>query len=222
MPWIDSVPAVLAAFMAGQEDGHAIASILFGEVNPSGKLPLTFPKTVRAFLCRTAPQALSDQRAHCSLTHSLTLIHHHVHQQQDEQTYLRTKIQYPGIGNETTYSEKLLVGYRWYSIFLFLLLRHTRPTLYVLQPSFSTRLPTFVNVHHLCRYDAVKQDPLFPFGHGLSYTTFKYSNLQVFNRVISLELTNTGSVPGAEVVQVYLEVRVPFHIVIICTRQAAS
>lgn len=130
MPWIDSVPAVLAAFMPGQEDGHAIASILFGDVNPSGKLPLTFPKT-------------------------------------DSQTYLTTKIQYPGIGNETTYSEKLLVGYRW--------------------------------------YDAVNENPLFPFGHGLSYTTFKYSNLRVFNRVITVDLANTGSVPGAEVVQVYLE-----------------
>jgi beta-glucosidase len=130
MPWIDSVPAVLAAFMPGQEDGHAIASVLFGEVNPGGKLPLTFPKT-------------------------------------DTQTYLQTKIQYPGIGNETRYTEKLLVGHRW--------------------------------------YDAANVEPLFPFGHGLSYTTFKYSNLQVFGRVITLDLTNTGSVEGSEVVQVYLE-----------------
>ncbi len=66
--------------------------------------------------------------------------------------------------------------------------------------------------HSLClanRYDAVNENPLFPFGHGLSYTTFKYSNLRVFNRVITVDLANTGSVPGAEVVQVYLEVQPP-------------
>jgi hypothetical protein len=55
----------------------------------------------------------------------------------------------------------------------------------------------------------VNENPLFPFGHGLSYTTFKYSNLRVFNRVITVDLANTGSVPGAEVVQVYLEVQPP-------------
>lgn len=55
----------------------------------------------------------------------------------------------------------------------------------------------------------MNENPLFPFGHGLSYTTFKYSNLRVFNRVITVDLANTGSVPGAEVVQVYLEVQPP-------------
>jgi len=130
MPWIDAVPAVLSPLMPGQESGHAIASVLFGEVNPSAKLPITFPKT-------------------------------------ETQTYLKTPREYPGVDNEGSYSEKLLVGYRW--------------------------------------YDAVNEKPLFPFGHGLSYTTFKYANLRVLHRVISVELTNTGPVEGAEVVQVYLQ-----------------
>jgi len=130
MPWETSVPAILAAFMPGQETGNAIADVLFGDVNPSAKLPLTFP--------------LSDK-----------LIP------------VNTVDQYPGVNNEAAYSEGLLVGYRW--------------------------------------YDAKRALPLYPFGHGLSYTTFTYSNLVIKNdHTVSFDLKNTGSVAGAEVAQLYL------------------
>lgn len=111
--------------------GNALASILFGDVNPSGKLPLTFPV-------------------------------------QESDLPIKTKAQYPGINNQTTYSEKLLVGYRW--------------------------------------YDATNTEPLFPFGHGLSYTSFNYSNLQILSSYqITFDLTNTGKYDGAEVAQLYLQ-----------------
>jgi len=135
MPWIDNVKATLCAFMPGQEDGHAIASVLFGDVNPSGKLPLTFPVD-------------------------------------DKQVPANTPLQYPGEDNESMYSEKLLVGYRW--------------------------------------YDANNEEPLFPFGFGLSYTTFTYSNLIITQNNllqtarISVDIGNDGLVLGAEVVQLYL------------------
>lgn len=77
MPWEASVPGILVAFMPGQEDGNAIADVLFGNVNPSARLPVTFPLT-------------------------------------NSQTPLTTPAQYPGINDQATYSEKLLVGYRWY------------------------------------------------------------------------------------------------------------
>jgi len=104
MPWVDSVPAVLEAWYPGEEDGNALASILFGDVNPSGKLPVTFPRT-------------------------------------ETQTPVSTPDRCPGVNGTAHYSEGLQVGYRW--------------------------------------YDAQGQDPLFPFGYGLSYTTFRMRDLDV-------------------------------------------
>jgi beta-glucosidase len=133
MPWLDDVPAVLQAFYPGQEGGHALARILFGEVNPSGKLPITFP------------HRLEDNPAF---------------------TY------FPG-ERDVHYGEGLFVGYR--------------------------------------HYDARDIAPLFPFGFGLSYTSFEHSDLQVPAEVkmgedftISLTVTNNGPVPGKETVQIYV------------------
>jgi beta-glucosidase len=143
MPWIDSVAGVVEAWYPGQEDGNAIAAVLYGDVNPSAKLPLTFPRTASAI-----PTSQEGQ--------------------------------WPGINGLSTYSEKLDVGYRW--------------------------------------YDATHTQPLFPFGFGLSYTTFRVSHLVVAPATLSLtpdlahksvsvtvDVTNTGKRAGAEVVQVYVE-----------------
>ena len=136
MPWIQHVPAVLEAWYPGEENGNAVADILFGAVNPSGKLPLTFPAQI------------SDQPAQVE-----TL-------------------------REVNYTEGIFVGYR--------------------------------------HYDAHKIEPLFPFGHGLSYTSFKYENLTVSPPALSIaseaisrvsvdfDITNTGGVAGAEAAQVYV------------------
>jgi beta-glucosidase len=145
MPWANSVPAILQAWYPGEEDGNAVAAVLFGDVNPSGKLPLTFPLQ------------LSDLPAN-------------------------TPAQYPGVvvnGVPTaTYSEGIFVGYR--------------------------------------HYDQANITPLFPFGFGLSYTNFSFQNLAVTPATftftnnpsqtvtVSLSVTNTGLVSGAEVVQLYL------------------
>ncbi len=135
MPWAGQVPAALVAWFPGQENGNALARVLFGDVNPSGKLPVTFPVTAN-------------------------------------QVPANTPAQFPGVKGHVAYSEGLLVGYRW--------------------------------------YDANSVPPLFPFGHGLSYTTFGYSNLTVSvvspsgQVQVGLDLTNIGSSTGAEVVQLYL------------------
>jgi beta-glucosidase len=142
MPWIDEVAGVIEAWYPGQEDGNAIAAVLYGDVNPSAKLPLSFPRSAAEI-----PTAQLDQ--------------------------------WPGVNGLSTYSEKLNVGYRW--------------------------------------YDATNTQPLFPFGFGLSYTTFKLSDLVVapakldnqsklaHEKVrVTLKVTNTGSREGAEVVQVYV------------------
>lgn len=141
MPWVDQVPAIVEAWYPGEEDGNAVADVLFGAVNPSGRLPVTFPKR------------LEDLPA-------------------------RTPEQYPGIDGAAKYSEGIFVGYRY--------------------------------------YDANNIAPLFPFGHGLSYTAFKYENLRITKvstaptpnydpaLVAELDLTNTGNRDGAEVVQLYL------------------
>ena len=137
MPWVAKVQGVLEAWYAGQEDGDAIAAVLFGDVNPSGKLPMTFPAS-------------------------------------DSQGPLRTQAQFPGINNESEYSEKLKVGYRY--------------------------------------YDANNLTPLFPFGYGLSYTKFSYSNLSIWPNsgspkgtvTVSVKVTNTGRRAGSDVVQLYV------------------
>jgi beta-glucosidase len=133
MPWLGSVKAVLETWYPGQEDGNAVAAQLLGEVNPSGKLPQTFPRSERDLPTQTPRQ-------------------------------------YPGVNGHVEYSEGLLVGYRW--------------------------------------YDRKDIEPLFPFGHGLSYTTFRYSGLTVTKDGDTVELefrlTNTGSRAGAEVAQAYV------------------
>lgn len=137
MPWIERVPAVVEAWYGGSEAGNAIAAVLSGAVNPSGKLPFMFP--VR----------LEDNP---------------VHKFGD----------YPGIDNKTNYAEGIFVGYRW--------------------------------------ADKERIRPLFPFGHGLSYTTFEYTALRLDKHVISerdslrvsLIVRNIGPRDGAEVVQVYV------------------
>jgi beta-glucosidase len=133
--WIEQTPAVLIAWYGGQEGGHAIGDVLFGAANPSGKLPVTFPKEWR-----------------------------------DSPAYGH----YPGENLHVEYAEGIYVGYR----------------------GFEKR-----NV-----------EPLFPFGHGLSYTSFEYSDLKITPaRVatgkqveVSLRVRNTGTRTGAEVVQLYL------------------
>ncbi|MEU4519614.1 glycoside hydrolase family 3 C-terminal domain-containing protein [Amycolatopsis sp. NPDC024027] len=133
MPWASRVPAILQAWYPGQQDGAAVAAVLFGDVNPSAKLPITFPAA-------------------------------------DADTPANTPAQFPGVNGVATYSEGLQIGYRW--------------------------------------FDAQGRAPLFPFGHGLSYTTFAYSGLSVRNTgdgaTATFTLRNTGNRAGAEVAQLYV------------------
>lgn len=143
MPWVRDVPAILQAWFLGSEAGNSIADVLFGEVNPSGKLPFTFPVK------------LTDNGAHALGA-------------------------YPGVRRadsdivDLEYSEGLFVGYRW--------------------------------------HDAKKARPLFAFGHGLSYTDFRFgtavadrSEMDADGTItFTVPVTNTGSMAGAEVVQLYI------------------
>ena len=133
LPWREQAPAILEGWLSGEAGPQAIAEALFGVVNPSGKLPMTFPK-----------------------------------QLPDTPAYL-----YYASGPDADYGEGVFVGYRW--------------------------------------YDTRQIAPAYPFGHGLSYTTFAYRNLVAPQRIphgadvdLSVEVTNTGSRPGAETVQVYV------------------
>ena len=133
MPWVNDVAAIVLAHYPGMEGGHAVADVLCGEVNPSGKLTVTYPK------------ALKDTPAYNN---------------------------YPG-SRDVVYGEGLFVGYR--------------------------------------HYDLREIEPLFSFGHGLSYTTFEYSDLKVTESVkrgeavqVSVMVKNVGKVAGKEVVQVYV------------------
>jgi len=143
MPWAGEVDAIVQGWYGGTESGNALADVLTGKVNPSGRLPFTVP-----FRYEDGP--------------------------------IKTEAQYPGIKEEgdeywqTHYSEGVYVGYRWYS--------------------------------------SKKIKVQFPFGHGLSYTTFEYANAKADQPEmtagqtlkVSVDVTNTGATDGAEVVQLYI------------------
>jgi beta-glucosidase len=135
MPWMDKVAGIVEAYYPGMENGNAVVRVLLGEVNPSGKLPVTFPKRL-----------------------------------QDSPAYINAS--FPGC-REVNYGEGIFVGYRY--------------------------------------FEKKEIEPLFPFGHGLSYTGFKYSKLTVPRKFkkgdeikITLLVTNVGDRDGAEVVQLYV------------------
>lgn len=135
MPWADQVKGIVEAYLGGQAVGGAVCDILFGKVNPSAKLPESFPKKL-----------------------------------EDNPSYLS----YIGEGDMVEYREGIFVGYRY--------------------------------------YDKKKMDVLFPFGYGLSYTTFAYSNLRLDKKemkdtdtvAVSVDVTNTGDRTGKEIVQLYV------------------
>ncbi|MGQ1787660.1 MULTISPECIES: glycoside hydrolase family 3 C-terminal domain-containing protein [unclassified Saccharicrinis] len=135
MPWVKDVEAVLEAWLGGQAGAGGVADVLFGKVNPSGKLAETFPVRL-----------------------------------EDTPAFLN----FPGEQGDVLYGERIFVGYRY--------------------------------------YDKKKIEPLFPFGHGLSYTKFEYTDIKVSSKNITdkdvLEITvtvkNTGSIVGKEIVQLYV------------------
>ncbi|MFC3835713.1 MULTISPECIES: glycoside hydrolase family 3 C-terminal domain-containing protein [Deinococcus] len=143
MPWLDSVPAVLQAWFPGQEAGHAIADVLYGRAEPGGRLPQTFPASLK-----------------------------------DDPTHpLNPDVQYPGVEGHVEYREGLYTGYR--------------------------------------HVDRAGITPLFPFGFGLSYTTFELSSPALSAASVgagesvtaSVQVKNTGSRAGSTVVQLYVRDR---------------
>ena len=136
--WAEAVPAILQAWYPGQDDGRVITDVLLGTVNPSGKLPITFPRA-RADIGIATPE------------------------------------QYPGVDGRGAYSEGIFIGYR--------------------------------------HFDKENIEPAFSFGHGLSYTTFEYSNLKLSRSQIKageslsveLQIKNSGRHEGGEVVQLYIQ-----------------
>lgn len=139
MKWVDEVPAIVQAWYLGSEAGHALADVLGGAVNPSGKLPMSFPVK------------LTDNGAHAF-----------------------DALCYPGDSIRVEYKEDILVGYRW--------------------------------------HDTKKIPALFPFGHGLSYTTFSYGKATLSSSsltadgsiTVTVPVRNSGDRPGKEVVQLYI------------------
>jgi beta-glucosidase len=135
MPWLGSVAGVLEQWYPGEVDGTAIAAILFGSVDPSGHLPVTFPTSLSQVSASTAQE-------------------------------------FPGANGQVAYNEGIDVGYRW--------------------------------------YQANNLTPSFPFGFGLSYTTFSFSNLAITGfsssnvATVSATVTNTGAVAGSDVAQLYI------------------
>jgi beta-glucosidase len=144
MSWLDKTPALLDMWYGGQEGGNALAAVLFGEANPSGKLPVSLPKRY-----------------------------------EDNPAYGH----YPGENLQVSYDEGIYVGYRY--------------------------------------YDTKKVEPAFPFGYGLSYTTFQYDNMgatphltnsgstRTLSVVVDVSIQNTGTRAGAEVVQLYVKENKP-------------
>ncbi len=137
MPWVKKVPGIMEAWYEGSSAGNAIADVLFGDVNPSGKLPVTFYKSLN----QCSANAVGE---------------------------------YPGNGTSVNYKDGIYVGYR------------------------------YIDKQHL--------SPLFPFGYGLSYTTFKYGKLSSDKIIMNsndsisfkIDITNNGKRAGSEVVQLYI------------------
>lgn len=154
MPWLQDVDAVLHAWHSGEQFGPALAGLLWGDVNPSGKLPMTFPKAVEDNPTGADPARYPGVFSDGSTTRPAGT---------DE---IR----------QVNYTEGLEVGYKW--------------------------------------YDEQGIEPLFEFGHGLSYTDFAYSDLDVehtddpvtgdVRSAVSFTVQNTGAVAGSEIPQVYL------------------
>lgn len=150
MPWADHVSGILEAWYGGSRGAEAVARVIFGEVNPSAKLPMTFPKSEADLphLSIVKPPLASTTKDH------------------DPDAW---KIIAPGLpAFQTTYDEGLKVGYKW--------------------------------------YDAEQKPVLFPFGYGLSYTKYSYSDLKATpgNSVhLSFRVTNTGNRAGSEIAEVY-------------------
>jgi beta-glucosidase len=136
MPWLDSVSAVLHTYLGGQAVSEAIVDVLFGRVNPSGKLAESYPKDIKDTPCYT--------------------------------TFAQP-------GRNALYKESIFVGYRY--------------------------------------YDTFNVDVLFPFGFGLSYTTFSYSNCKIEgdfpDLTVSFDIKNTGKVLGSEIAQLYIHHKNP-------------
>ena len=139
MPWLNKIKGLLHCWYLGSMGGDALAGVLSGKVNPSGKLPVTFAKTI-----------------------------------EDYPYYQYGTKAYPGVGKQVYYSEGIYIGYR--------------------------------------HFDTRKIEPQFPFGYGLSYTTFKYGKPTLTSAhitkdspiTVSVPVTNTGKVSGKEIVQLYI------------------
>jgi beta-glucosidase len=137
MPWLDKVAGVVDSWYPGQSNGTALASVLFGQTNPGGHLPVTFPTSL-------------------------------------SQVPASSSAEFPGNGSQVLYSEGVDVGYRW--------------------------------------YDAKNETPLFPFGYGLSYTTFAFGDLHISGAPatgtsdvrVTATVTNTGRRAGTDVAQLYV------------------
>ncbi|HYG98357.1 MAG TPA: glycoside hydrolase family 3 C-terminal domain-containing protein [Terriglobales bacterium] len=146
MPWIDQVSGVVEAWYAGSKGHEAVANVLFGDVNPSAKLPITFPRSEADM---PKPQLVVPPLGATG-----------------SEAVMRTGVAKPTF--EVRYDEGLKVGYKW--------------------------------------YDAENKPVLFPFGHGLSYTTYSYSGLKVTpgkQTSVTFTVKNTGKRAGAEIAQVY-------------------
>jgi beta-glucosidase len=144
MPWVDKVAGILEVWYAGSKGADAVANVLFGDVNPSAKLPMTFPLSVNDLPHVTVSQPPKQDHG-------------------PENGFVLEKPTF-----DVHYDEGLLVGYKW--------------------------------------YDAQKKPVLFPFGFGLSYTDYSYSNLKVSNgkdTTVTFTVKNTGKRAGTEIAQVY-------------------
>lgn len=139
MPWLQKVAALVHCWYLGSESGNALVRVLTGQVNPSGKLPVTFARQLSDY-----PYAAYGAEA------------------------------YPGVNRQVYYKEDIYVGYR----------------------GFDKRMATAKGKQRVA--------PLFPFGYGLSYTTYRYGKPVLNGRTVSIDVTNTGSRAGKETVQLYI------------------